>query len=172
MFTNIIRRAKAQIKGGKKYPKINGTVTFKETRDGILVTAQINGLPQSNNSCPGRFFGFHIHEGTSCIGTQSDEFAMAKSHLNPTHCPHPFHLGDLPPLIENNGYAYMRVLIRKFKLNDLLGKVVIIHDSPDDFTTQPSRKFWYKNSLWYNSKKLNIESLLINLIIFVFFFIT
>ena len=97
---------------------------------------------------------------------------MAKSHLNPTHCPHPFHLGDLPPLIENNGYAYMRVLIRKFKLNDLLGKVVIIHDSPDDFTTQPSRKFWYKNSLWYNSKKLNIESLLINLIIFVFFFIT
>lgn len=47
-------------------------------------------------------------------------------------------MGDLPPLIENNGYAYMQVLINKFKIKDILGKVIIIHDFPDDFTTQPS----------------------------------
>lgn len=47
-------------------------------------------------------------------------------------------MGDLPPLVENNGYAYMQVLINKFKIKDILGKVIIIHDSPDDFTTQPS----------------------------------
>lgn len=47
-------------------------------------------------------------------------------------------MGDLPPLIENNGYAYMQVLINKFKIKDILGKVIIIHDSPNDFTTQPS----------------------------------
>ena len=103
-----------------------------------MVTAKVNGLPQSSDSCTGRFFGFHIHEGSSCSGTISDEFANAKTHLNPTNCPHPFHIGDLPPLIENNGYAHMTVLINKFKIKDILGKVVIIHDSPDDFTTQPS----------------------------------
>ena len=32
----------------------------------------------------------------------------------------------------------MTVLINKFKIKDIIGKVVIIHDSPDDFTTQPS----------------------------------
>lgn len=32
----------------------------------------------------------------------------------------------------------MSVLINKFKIKDILGKVIIIHDSPDDFTTQPS----------------------------------
>ena len=32
MFTNIFNTAKANIKGGKKYPKIDGTVTFKETK--------------------------------------------------------------------------------------------------------------------------------------------
>lgn len=138
MFLNIFNSAKAQIKGSKKYPKIDGIVTFKETKDGVLVTAQINGLPQSKDCDSGRFFGFHIHEGTSCSGNLSDEFANAKSHLNFTNCPHPFHIGDLPPLIENNGYAYMSVLINKFKLKDILGKVVIIHDLPDDFTTQPS----------------------------------
>ena len=138
MFTNIFNIAKANIKGGKKYPKINGVVTFREVKNGVLVTAKVNGLPQSSDSCTGRFFGFHIHEGSSCSGTISDEFANAKTHLNPTNCPHPFHMGDLPPLIENNGYAHMTVLINQFKIKDILGKVVIIHDSPDDFTTQPS----------------------------------
>ena len=147
MFTNIFNIAKANIKGGKKYPKINGAVTFREVKNGVLVTAKVNGLPQSSDSCTGRFFGFHIHEGSSCSGTISDEFANAKSHLNLTDCPHPFHNGDLPPLIEYNGYAYMSVLINKFKIKDILGKVVIIHDSPDDFTTQPSRKLWNKNCL-------------------------
>lgn len=138
MLSNIFYDAKANIKGGNKYPKINGTITFKETKKGILVSAKINGLPQSKDKCTGRFFGLHIHEGTSCTGNLSDEFANAKSHLNFTNCPHPFHVGDLPPLIENNGYAYMNVLINKFKIKDILGRVVIIHDSPDDFTTQPS----------------------------------
>ena len=133
MFTNIFNIAKANIKGGKKYPKINGAVTFREVKNGVLVTAKVNVLPQSSDSCTGRFFGFHIHEGSSCSGTISDEFANAKTHLNPTNCPHPFHMGDLPPLIENNGYAHMTVLINKFKIKD-----VIIHESPDDFTTQPS----------------------------------
>ena len=138
MFTNIFNNAKAIIKGGKIYPKINGIVTFKETKNGVIMTAKINNLPQSNDKCKGRFFGFHIHEGSSCTGNVNDEFANAKSHLNPNDCPHPFHIGDLPPLIENNGYAYMSVLLSKFKIKDIIGKVIIIHDSPDDFTTQPS----------------------------------
>ena len=138
MFTNIFNTAKAHIKGNKKYPKLDGTVTFRETKNGVIVTAKINNLPQSKDKCKGRFFGFHIHEGTSCTGNLEDEFANAKSHLNPTNCPHPFHIGDLPPLIENNGLAYMSVLINKFKIKDILGKVIIIHDMPDDFTTQPS----------------------------------
>ena len=138
MISNIFNTAIAYVKGGKRYPNINGVVTFKETKEGVFVTAKIEGLPQSTDHCSGRFFGFHIHEGTSCSGNETDEFADAKGHLNPNNCPHPFHMGDLPPLIENNGYAYMRVLINKFQLKDIIDRVVIIHDLPDDFTTQPS----------------------------------
>lgn len=32
----------------------------------------------------------------------------------------------------------MNVLVNKFKIKDIIGKVLIIHDMPDDFTTQPS----------------------------------
>lgn len=114
---------------------------LKKQKNGVLITAKIHGLPQSKNNCTGRFFGFHIHEGNSCTGNEKDEFSNAKSHLNTTNCPHPFHIGDLPPLVESNGYSYMNVLVNKFKIKDILGKVAIIHDMPDDFTTQPSRKF-------------------------------
>lgn len=138
MYLNYYNEASAHIKGGKDYPEIDGIVTFKETNEGVMVTAKIKGLPQAQNHCKGRFFGFHIHEGTSCTGNQIDEFASSGMHYNPNNCPHPFHVGDLPPLLENNGYAYMSVLVNKFKIRDILGRVVIIHDKPDDFTTQPS----------------------------------
>lgn len=59
MFFNT---AKAHIKGGRKFPKINGIITFKEVINGVIVTAKINGLPQSKDHCKGRFFGIHIHE--------------------------------------------------------------------------------------------------------------
>ena len=136
------------LKVGKIFPAIDGLVTFKEVSNGVMVTAKISALPQSDTSCLGRFFGFHIHEGTSCTGNVTDEFANAKSHLNSTNCPHPFHIGDLPPLIENDGYAYMSVLINKFKIQDIIGKVVIIHDMPDDFNSQPSGNSGTKNCLW------------------------
>ena len=44
MFINIFNSAKAHIKGGRKYPKIDGIVTFKETKNGVLVSAKINVL--------------------------------------------------------------------------------------------------------------------------------
>jgi len=138
MFIFKSNKAYANIKGGKNYPDINGYIYFKETKEGVLLTVKIHGLPKSPNRCKGRFFGFHIHEGSSCTGNKEDEFSDVGMHYNPTNCLHPFHSGDLPPLLENDGYAYMRVLINKFKIKDIIGKTVIIHDTPDDFTTQPS----------------------------------
>ena len=55
MFSN---KAKAYIKGVKAFPKINGLVTFKDTPNGILLTAKINGLPQSNDHCKRKIFWF------------------------------------------------------------------------------------------------------------------
>lgn len=138
MFSTIFSNAIARINGGKEYPKVHGIVYFKKTKNGVLLTAKIYNLPQAKNLCKGRFFGFHIHEGTSCSGNAEDEFANAKSHYTKNNCRHPYHTGDLPPLLENQGYAYMSVLIGKFNINDIVGKTIIIHDSPDNFTTQPS----------------------------------
>lgn len=138
MLKNIFRTAKAEIKGGRKYPKINGVIKFRETKKGVLIKVEVEGLPESKDKCTGRFFALHIHSGNSCTGNSQDEFANALTHYNPNKCPHPYHAGDLPPILENNGVAYMEVLVNKFRIEEIIGKVIIIHESPDDFTTQPS----------------------------------
>lgn len=130
--------AKAAVMGSKDYPALHGTVTLRQMKNGVLVTAEIFGLPSKQDKCDGGVFGFHIHEGTQCSGNEKDPFADAKMHFNPNGCPHPYHAGDLPPLFGNNGYAYLSVFTNRFRVDEVIGRVIIIHSKPDDFTTQPS----------------------------------
>ena len=130
--------AHATIKGGPGYPNINGMVFFYQAADGVLLLAQVRGLPQGTEPCSSNVFGFHIHEGSSCTGNAEDPFANAGSHYNPHNCPHPAHAGDLPPLFGNHGFAFMAFVTDRFSVNEVIGRTVIIHLSPDDFTTQPS----------------------------------
>ncbi len=129
--------AKAYIRGGSEYPELCGTACFKETDKGVLVTVRVARLPR-NTVCNGGIFALHIHSGDSCSGTSKDEFSNAGSHYNPQGCEHPYHAGDLPPLFGNNGFAYMSVLTNRFTVSEVIGKVIIIHEGKDDFTTQPS----------------------------------
>lgn len=131
-------QAEAVIKGSSEYPDINGKVRFYRTNSGVLVAAEVFCLPTSASECCDRVFGFHIHEGDECCGNSSDPFAGAKSHYNPCNCTHPHHAGDMPSLFENDGYSFSVFLTDRFSINEIIGKTVIIHSDPDDFTTQPS----------------------------------
>lgn len=128
----------ARIKGSSEYPRIDGTVSFYKTNAGILVSAQIAGLPESYDPCRSPVFAFHIHSGSECMGNASDPFEEAMTHLNPNNCPHPYHAGDLPPLFGAKGSACSVFLTDRITVKEIIGKVIIIHANPDDFTTQPS----------------------------------
>lgn len=129
------KEAVAKIKGSHEYPNIYGYVRFRTICEGVLVTATICNLPDSN-LCG--IFGFHIHEGNNCSGNDNDPFADAGSHYNPTNAQHPCHAGDLPPLFGNDGFAYMSFVTKRFTIDEILGKTVVIHSNYDDFNTQPS----------------------------------
>ena len=128
----------AIIKGSEKYPNISGIVRFYQLRNGVLIAAEISGLPHSHGICQHPVFGFHIHDGNQCDGDMQDPFSGTMAHYNPAKCNHPFHAGDLPPLFGSRGYAFSVFLSDRFSLSEVLGKTVIIHGNPDDFTTQPS----------------------------------
>lgn len=128
----------ASMAGDAAHPKLRGEVRFYQTPQGVVVAVRMVGLPTDGNRCGRGIFGFHIHEGGSCTGTEEDPFADAKGHYNPMECPHPYHAGDLPPLFGVNGEAFAAFLTDRFTVRQVLGRTVILHGSPDDFTTQPS----------------------------------
>ena len=123
--------AVARVRGGTAYPGIRGTVKFHSRCGGTLITADLCGLPETETN----FFAFHIHEGSDCGG---EAFADSKGHYNPRDVLHPSHAGDLPPLLEASGKAYMTVLTGRFHVKEVIGRTVILHGDPDDFHTQPS----------------------------------
>ena len=124
--------AEAIVRGGEKYPNLCGKVRFFNTCDGTIVETEFFGLPRDG------FFALHIHEGNDCGGTAEEPFAVAGKHLNLTSSEHPFHTGDLPPVLGCNGYSWSAVFTGRFRPSQVRGRVVIIHENPDDFHTQPS----------------------------------
>lgn len=122
----------ACVRGGKEVPGVCGVVSFWQRSEGVLVEADIRGLPADSET---GFFAFHIHAGEDCGG---EGFAATKGHYDPGDGLHPMHAGDLPPLIACRGRAYMAVVTNRFCLRDVVGRTVVIHAQPDDFHTQPA----------------------------------
>lgn len=135
LLTHAAPAAVAWIQGNAAYPHLAGSVKFFQTSyGGVLMEAEIFGLP--NISIPGSssFYGMHIHENGDC----TRPFEQTGGHYNPGNLPHPQHAGDLPPLLGNQGYAYLVCYDRRFFVDDILGRSVVIHSMADDFTSQPS----------------------------------
>lgn len=130
-------RAVAFIQGSSDHPALRGQATFVQTYRGVLVTVRVDGLPPEE-PCAGGVFALHIHGGTSCTGNATDPFGDAGTHYDPWDCPHPYHAGDLPPLFGNDGFAYLSVLTNRFTVEEIVGKVLVIHRGVDDFTSQPA----------------------------------
>ncbi len=132
--------AYAVIEGGPLAPEMSGKAMFCSLTDGILLKVCVTGIPRYNSEGkPSLFHGFHIHEFESCnIGDPSDPFKTTGGHWNPTNEPHPYHYGDLPPLMSSNGIAAMDVYLSRFSIKDIVGKAIIIHENADDFTSQPA----------------------------------
>lgn len=136
-------KAIAYITGGPLAPNLRGMVMFVDVPGGVDVYVEVNGLPPykpaSGDNPPVGPHGFHIHEKGSCeVGNPQDPFMAADGHWNPTNQPHGNHAGDFPVLFSNNGYTRMSFFTNKFKVSDIIGKAIIIHENPDDYRTQPA----------------------------------
>ena len=128
-------QAVAWIKGNESHSKLSGLVKFYSTPyGGVLIEAEIFGLPNINTGSSSDFYALHIHENGDC----SNHFTKTGSHYNPTKQPHPNHAGDMLPLMGNQGYAWLSFYDKRFAIPEIIGKSVIIHEKRDDFVSQPS----------------------------------
>ena len=115
-----------------------GKITFAQEGDKLFVVAQVSGLSPGGH-------GFHIHEKGDC---SSGDGMSAGGHFNPHGKPHgnpttvDHHAGDMPMLVADSyGEARLTTEIDGTLgrgAGDVVGKAVIVHKDPDDFTTQPT----------------------------------
>jgi Cu-Zn family superoxide dismutase len=116
-----------------------GTVTFRQDGDSVQATATVTGLK------PGAQHGFHVHEKGDC---SSGDGMSTGGHFNPDAKPHgapmsPHHAGDMPALnADSYGTASTSFTLKGVSVDggstSLVGKGLIVHRDPDDYTTQPT----------------------------------
>src|SRR4051812_4652241 len=121
--------------------KSAGTITLKETKDGVTLEPKLKGLP------PGEH-GFHLHEKGSCdpadkegkktsgqaAGGHFDPDAT-KAHKGPGGGGHK---GDLPKLVvSDKGDAGAKLEAKGLKLADFEGKALMIHAGGDNYADAP-----------------------------------
>jgi len=137
----VLRRrpfAVADVFGDREHIEIGGTVKFYKVPRGVLVYAEIFGLPDPKEEYKRPVFGFHMHSGAECSSRGGEAFFETMGHYNPENYPHPRHAGDFPPLFGNGGYALSVFITNRFTPEEIIGKTVVIHSSYDDFSTQPA----------------------------------
>lgn len=139
IFADILRKdspkALAWIQGNEQNPQLSGSVKiFATPYIGVLIEAEVFGLPDAATQFSSGFYAMHIHENGDC----TPPFDKTGGHYNPADKPHPYHAGDMIPLMGNQGYAWVSFYDERFTVTEVMNRSVIIHKMPDDFKTQPS----------------------------------
>ena len=124
----------------------------------LAVLAQVGGISSVNGQeamqagdGQGVFYphGIHVHSGGSCAATTQDgkvvpagaagphfDPAATNSHKGPQGAGH---AGDLPNIrVLNDGTGILETTTNRFTLGDLVGKTVILHANPDNYTDTPA----------------------------------
>lgn len=119
-----------------------GHATFTDTPNGVLITAELSGLPAGP-------LGFHIHESGAC----APDFSAAGGHLGSSvdGQAHGFfvadgpHSGDMANInVPESGALTVEVFNPRISfagenaLFDEDGAALVIHSGPDDYESQPS----------------------------------
>lgn len=126
-------QAVAWLQGKEDPSQLGGFVKFYATSfGGVLVELEVYGLPDKKGDS--NFYALHIHEHGIC----SNGFTHTGEHYNPQNALHPFHAGDMPPIISSNGYAWSSFFDGRFSVAELIGRSIVIHGKADDFATQSS----------------------------------
>jgi Cu-Zn family superoxide dismutase len=125
----------------KSGSNVTGNVTFTEKNGEVFMKASVAGLSAGNHA-------IHIHAIGDC---SAENGKSAGGHWNPTDKNHgkwmeePFHTGDIGNIVadkEGKGTIVRTTDLWCIDCDDdkknILGKAIIIHAGPDDFSSQPS----------------------------------
>jgi Cu-Zn family superoxide dismutase len=122
---------------------LSGTAVFTALEGGVVhLRIEVSGVTPGDHAV-------HIHEHADCGDPDAKN---AGGHWNPTSKPHgrwgqeggAYHLGDLGNIwVGSEGTGSLEIRTTLWTLRDggpfdVVGRSIIVHAKPDDFTTQPT----------------------------------
>ncbi len=120
---------------------VSGKITLTPMGNGVHLLGEVGGLQ------PNSTHGFHVHEKGDCSAADA---SSAGPHFNPAGSPHgradegAHHAGDMDNIVANaEGVAKVNMHVNGVTLgggapNDIAGRAIVVHASPDDYTSQPA----------------------------------
>lgn len=120
---------------------VSGRLLIDAIDGGVRIHGELGGLGRNG------VHAIHVHERGDCSAADA---TTAGGHFNPDGVAHgragmpPHHLGDMDNLHANaQGVAKVDLHLHGVTLgsgaaNDILGRAIIVHANPDDYTSQPT----------------------------------
>jgi Cu-Zn family superoxide dismutase len=120
---------------------VSGRVTLHAMPDGVHLSGTVGGFQ------PGSTHGIHVHEKGDCSAADA---SSAGGHFNPTASAHgrastpTHHAGDMDNIVAgNDGTVALNIHLSGVTLgggapNDIADRALVVHASPDDYTSQPA----------------------------------
>jgi Cu-Zn family superoxide dismutase len=120
---------------------VSGRLLIDAIDGGVRIHGELGGLGRNG------VHAIHVHERGDCSAADA---STAGDHFNPDGVAHgragmpPHHLGDMDNLHANpQGVAKVDLHLHDVTLgsgaaNDILGRAIIVHANPDDYTSQPT----------------------------------
>lgn len=120
---------------------VSGRLLIDAIDGGVRIHGELGGLGRNG------VHAIHVHERGDCSAADA---TTAGGHFNPDGVAHgragmpPHHLGDMDNLHANaQGVARVDLHLHGVTLgsgaaNDILGRAIIVHANPDDYTSQPT----------------------------------
>lgn len=120
---------------------VSGRLLIDAIDGGVRIHGELGGLGRNG------VHAIHVHERGDCSAADA---STAGGHFNPDGVAHgragtpPHHLGDMDNLHANaQGVAKVDLHLHGVTLgsgaaNDILGRAIIVHANPDDYTSQPT----------------------------------
>lgn len=120
---------------------VSGRLSITAVEGGVRIEGELGGLGR------GGTHAIHVHERGDCTAADG---SSAGGHFNPDAAAHgragggAHHLGDMDNLSANQtGVATVDLRLLGVTLgsgapNDILGRALVVHAGPDDYTSQPA----------------------------------
>ncbi len=120
---------------------VSGRLSIIAVDGGVRIEGELGGLGR------GGTHAIHVHERGDCSAADG---SSAGGHFNPAAAVHgragiaAHHLGDMDNLVANpQGVAAVNIRLMGVTLgsgaaNDILGRALVVHAGPDDYSSQPA----------------------------------